>query len=145
MFNNRIPLRSIIVDLNKKDVQHLTTLLAESDCISVDKIFFVPEKVIDYLKENPIDIVFLGSQMFMDEGFDLLARIMQNINKYVTVIFLLDTVENKLSNAIRSSGIGYLIKPITLKQINERICQIDMDRKTGLYRKKHNDLLEKIC
>ncbi len=144
MYNNRIPLRSIIVDLNREDVQQLTTLLAESHCVSVDRVFYGPEKVIDYLRENPVDVVFLGAQMFLAEGFNLLARIMKSINKYVTVVFLLGKDDNKLSRAIRDSGVDYLTRPVTLEQINEQICKLEMDRKTGLYRKKHHDLLEKI-
>src|SRR5688500_18393164 len=72
---------------------------------------------IDYLKENPVDVVLLDETMPGITGLETLAKI-KEINTQVPVVLITkNETENLMDDAIGSQISDYLIKPVNPNQV----------------------------
>lgn len=92
--------------------------------------FYQPREVIDFLKENRVDIVFTDIQMPEINGFQLVKKI-RNINNYysnIPVIALSARSEMKKKDYMEAGFTQFLIKPISFQTL---LTLIDATRKTN--------------
>src|SRR6478672_13040977 len=72
---------------------------------------------IDYLKDNPVDVVLLDETMPGITGLETLAKI-KEINRQVPVVLITkNETENLMDDAIGSQITDYLIKPVNPNQV----------------------------
>jgi CheY-like chemotaxis protein len=72
---------------------------------------------VDYLKENPVDVVLLDETMPGITGLETLAKI-KEINTQVPVVLITkNETENLMDDAIGSQITDYLIKPVNPNQV----------------------------
>src|SRR5829696_4874873 len=72
---------------------------------------------IDYIKENPIDVVLLDESMPGITGLETLAKI-KEVNSQVPVVLITkNETENLMNEAIGSQITDYLIKPVNPNQV----------------------------
>src|SRR6187401_3717923 len=72
---------------------------------------------VDYLKENPVDVVLLDETMPGITGLETLAKI-KEINSQVPVVLITkNETENLMNEAIGSQISDYLIKPVNPNQV----------------------------
>ena len=79
--------------------------------------FNKPLEALDFLNQNPVDLVFLDIEMPNLSGFDLLSKIDE---PGFEIIFV--TAYNQYAiDAIRHAAIGYIVKPIDMDELKESI------------------------
>src|SRR6188768_2900708 len=72
---------------------------------------------IDYVKENPVDIVLLDESMPGITGIETLAKI-KEVNQQIPVVLITkNETENLMDEAIGSQISDYLIKPVNPNQV----------------------------
>ena len=76
--------------------------------IELEKVFNKPAEALQYLKQYPVDILFLDIEMPVMNGFELLEQFKQIP---FTVIFT-TSYDQYAIKAIRFSALDYLLKPI---------------------------------
>src|SRR6201995_6011165 len=72
---------------------------------------------IDFLKENPVDVVLLDETMPGITGLETLAKIKENNQQTPIVLITKNETENLMDEAIGSQITDYLIKPVNPNQV----------------------------
>ncbi len=72
---------------------------------------------IDFVKENPIDVVLLDETMPGITGLETLAKIKENNQQTPIVLITKNETENLMDEAIGSQITDYLIKPVNPNQV----------------------------
>src|SRR6187431_2079892 len=72
---------------------------------------------IDYVKENPVDIVLLDESMPGITGIETLAKIKEVNSQIPVVLITKNETENLMDEAIGSQITDYLIKPVNPNQV----------------------------
>ncbi|MDA3615452.1 T9SS response regulator signal transducer PorX [Polluticaenibacter yanchengensis] len=72
---------------------------------------------IDYVKENPVDVVLLDETMPGITGLETLAKIKAHNNTIPVVMITKNETENLMEDAIGSQITDYLIKPVNPNQV----------------------------
>src|SRR5580700_8739352 len=101
---------------------------------------------VDYVKENPVDVVLLDETMPGITGLETLAKI-KEINQQVPVVLITrNETENLMDDAIGSQITDYLIKPVNPNQVllslkkiidNKRLVA---EKTTTAYQQQFRDL-----
>jgi CheY-like chemotaxis protein len=72
---------------------------------------------IDFLRENPIDVVLMDETMPGITGLETLAKIKENNQQTPVVLITKNETENLMDDAIGSQITDYLIKPVNPNQV----------------------------
>lgn len=97
-------------------------LLKESQNLSYVKGYIEPKEAIENFETDNADIAFLDIEMPEINGL-LLAEILMQKNPRIEVVFV--TAYDKYAiQAFEINAIGYLLKPVELKKINDKIQRI---------------------
>src|SRR6195952_1244583 len=72
---------------------------------------------IDYLKDNPVDVVLLDETMPGITGLETLAKIKEVYTQVPVVLITKNETENLMDDAIGSQITDYLIKPVNPNQV----------------------------
>ena len=72
---------------------------------------------IDYVKENPVDVVLLDEIMPGITGLETLAKIKEINRRFPVVLITKNETENLMDDAIGSQISDYLIKPVNPNQV----------------------------
>src|ERR1700721_2098105 len=72
---------------------------------------------IDFLRENPIDVVLMDETMPGITGLETLAKIKENNQQTPIVLITKNETENLMDDAIGSQITDYLIKPVNPNQV----------------------------
>ena len=113
-------LKAIIIDDETHCIKTLQWQL-EQFCQNVDLIstFDAPENGLTFLKDNPVDLVFLDIDMPGMNGFELLEQLDQ---PNFDVIFT--TAHDQFAlKAIKISALDYLIKPIDEEELMNSVAK----------------------
>lgn len=113
-----MPINAIIVDDEEYSRKSLFFLL-DGYCpeVKVKGIARSVAEAREFLKSEPIDLVFLDIAMPVEDGFSLLPDLKRNIT---SVIFT--TAYNQYAiKAIRASAVDYLLKPIDIQELQDSI------------------------
>src|ERR1700759_3846176 len=91
---------------------------------------------IDFVKENPIDVVLLDETMPGITGLETLAKIKEDNQQIPIVLITKNETENLMDDAIGSQITDYLIKPVNPNQVLLSLKKI-IDNKRLLAEKKN--------
>ena len=109
----------VAVDPNKSDLKRLVTTLSKA--YQGSEIVMLTESMpaIEYLKNNPIDILFTEIPMFQADGFALQAAA-EAVQPAILTVFVTDT-DVYAGRAIKTNAAGYILKPVTKEAVYEAL------------------------
>lgn len=85
-------------------------------------LFETGEQLLAYLRENPLDAVFLDIEMPGTNGLQLAEQI-QSLNEYIDIIFV--TAFNQYAvEAFELQAMDYIIKPLTEERLGKTIRRL---------------------
>jgi two-component system LytT family response regulator len=116
-----------IIDDEQHSIDTLKWKL-ENYCPDVHVVasFDQPQKGIRFLRENPIDLLFLDIEMPLLNGFDVLEEV--HGSKF-DVIFT-TAYENFGIRAVKINALDYLLKPVQNKELKEAVQKFKDKRRT---------------
>lgn len=115
-------IRAIIVDDEKPTLNRLKRQINDSEVAEVVKTFSKSIEVLEFLKDNPIDVAFLDIEMPGINGLELASRI-NDIQPLVNIVFI--TAYNQYAvEAFRLNAIDYLLKPVTNELLKESLMRV---------------------
>jgi DNA-binding response OmpR family regulator len=100
------------------------------------------EELLDALKQNKTDIIFLDINMPLKNGFECLTEIRSDDSlKKIAVIIYSTSDDSKLVNWMYNAGANlYLCKPMGFKKLKSRIHQaisMDWEKQTPFSKPEH--------
>lgn len=107
--------RAIIVDDEELSINRIKRLLAECDEIEICQTFLDPLEAYEYVKVNPVDIVFLDISMPELNGMHL-SRYLKKHNDSIEIIFVTGYDEYAVE-AFEVNALDYLLKPVTAQRV----------------------------
>ncbi len=112
-------IKAIIIDDEQHSIETLKWKL-ENYCPEVEVMaaFDQPAKGVEFLKQNPPDLLFLDIEMPMLNGFDVLEELGRDIS--FDVIFT-TAYDNFGIQAVKFSALDYLLKPVQNKELKDAI------------------------
>lgn len=131
-------IRAVVVDDEKTAREGLKSLLAEDSEIELMKCCKDGMEAIEYLQNNPCDLLFLDIQMPAIDGFEVLKSI-----KSPPATIFITAFDEFAVKAFEHHALDYLLKPFTNSRFFEAV-----DRAKGLIRSQKvessrlNQLLE---
>lgn len=119
--------RAVIVD----DENHAAEILQweiERSCqeVKIVQVFNEPEEALVFLKEHPIDLLFLDIEMPGMNGFDLL----RGLNEINFGVIFTTAYDQFAIEAIRLSAVDYLLKPVNQKDIRSAVDRFIAQHRT---------------
>ena len=107
-------LKAIIIDDENLCIASLHEDLKKfSEDILCLEVFNNPILALSYLKNNPIDLVFLDIEMPEMNGFELLEQ----LNNFNFKVIFTTAYDHFAVQAFRLSALDYLLKPINFKEL----------------------------
>ncbi len=123
-------LKTIVVDNSPELKQRLVTILSGMEDIMVCKSFDDAVAAMQYIEENPVDLVFSDVVMPEISGITL-ASMIYNMPRHPEVI-LLSGIPGFSLEAWKIRAFGFIIKPYTRAQIADMIRKYRKAVKEGL-------------
>lgn len=120
MSNFSIPLRVLLVDDEPLALKRLARILQATNRVEILGSFTDPEEAIDFLSENEADVIFLDIQMPGMDGFEMLARLVNQPTVIFTTAF-----DQYALKAFEVNSIDYLLKPVESEQLNRALDKAD--------------------
>ena len=112
-------IKAIILDDEHHSIETLQWKL-ENYCpeVQIVNTFNDPVEAVDYLKQNPPDLLFLDIEMPMLNGFDVIEELGENLP--FNVIFT--TAYDQFGiQAVKASALDYLLKPVQNRELKEAV------------------------
>ncbi len=124
-------IKALVVDDNKEFTNNVLEYFKDSEVLEVAKVINKGNEVIDYLKNNEVDIMFLDFIMPEMDGIAILEEMAkEKISK--KVIILTSFLEEYTMDMIKKYHVDYyMIKPINLGSLEKRALEI-MERENTL-------------
>jgi two-component system LytT family response regulator len=112
-------IKAIIIDDEKDSIDTLKWKL-QNYCSDVEVVasFDNPADGIEYIKNNPPDLLFLDIEMPLLTGFDVLEELGRDIS--FDIVFT-TAYDNFGIQAVKFSALDYLLKPVQNKELKEAI------------------------
>src|SRR5881628_3562692 len=117
-------LRAYVVDDERLAVQRLTRLLQDTSRVDIAGSTTDPEAALAFLRDHPIDVLFLDIQMPGMTGFELLVRLDRDIPVVFTTAY-----DRYALNAFDVNSIDYLLKPIERERLDRALDRVE--QRTG--------------
>jgi two-component system, LytTR family, response regulator len=120
-------LKAAIIDdeeLSRKNVEKLVETFCPD--VSVKAQFSSPFEAVDYLRHNEIDLLFLDISMPIVNGFEFLEAL--PFERTFDIIFVTAYEEYALK-ALRVGATDYILKPISIKELQEAIAKVRVKRR----------------
>lgn len=115
------------VDSCKKDLKELVKYLHFVYPNSEVVMFSNVQTVANYVRDNPIDVLFTEITMYGMSGFRL-KKITEEVQPGVLTVFVTDT-DAHVIDAIKHRATGYIIKPVTSEKIRECLDGTEFEHK----------------
>jgi two-component SAPR family response regulator len=115
-------LKVIAVDDVNTDLQEILSVLNENPLISEVNGFESAKEAIEFITYNLVDVAFLDICMNQIDGLVLAKRI-KEVSPITKIIFISSYSEYAVK-AFKIHAEGYLLKPVTSKDIEEELCEI---------------------
>ncbi len=115
-------IKAIIVDDELHSLKMLHRQLNASGRVEVCASFTGPLEVLEYLKENTVDVAFLDIEMPDMCGLELAANILCQHGK-ILVVFVTAYCDYALE-AFRINALDYLVKPVDTGSLNEALNRV---------------------
>jgi two-component system LytT family response regulator len=112
-------IKAVIIDDEQHSIDTLKWKL-ENYCPEVEIMaaFDKPAEGVNYLKQNPPELLFLDIEMPMLSGFDVLEELGKDLP--YDIIFI-TAYDNFGIQAVKFSALDYLLKPVQNKELKEAI------------------------
>ncbi len=101
-------IRAIAIDDEPPALQVLTNFCSKVDFVSLDKTFTKTEEAFSYIKNNPVDLLFLDINMPSISGIDFYKQLAQKTMVIFTTAYTEYAVEG-----FNLDALDYLLKPFT--------------------------------
>lgn len=109
--------KAIIIEDESSAQKHLTKLLLSSDKnIVIEKTISAVEDAVTYLKHNLPDLIFMDIHLSDGLSFDILEEVEVNCPIIFTTAY-----DKYAIKAFKTSGIDYLLKPITNEDLKSAL------------------------
>jgi DNA-binding LytR/AlgR family response regulator len=112
-------IRAIAIDDEPPALKILENFCGKVDFVDLQKTFTKPNEAMRYLKNFPVDLLFLDVQMPSISGIDFYKEIEQNTLLVFTTAFSEYAVEG-----FNLSAIDYLLKPYTFERFEQAINKV---------------------
>jgi len=112
-------LRAYLVDDERLAIERLARLLAATGRVDVVGSSMDPEEALGYLRQHPVDVLFLDIQMPGMTGFDLLAALDQDVRVIFTTAYDAYAVE-----AFTVNSVDYLLKPVESDRLGRALDKL---------------------
>lgn len=107
------------VDPNKRDLKLLVKYL-RMEYLGCEVVMFCdPEDAAQYIQDNPIDVLFTEAAMLGMTGFGL-QKVAEAVQPAVLTVFVTAN-ETYAAQAIKTRATGFLLKPISSKDVREAL------------------------
>lgn len=135
-------IRAILLDDEKHSVATLAWKL-EKFCpeIQIDKQFTDSMEALEYINDNPPDLLFLDIEMPRLNGFELLDELPQPINFEVILITAYDEFGIR---AVKANVLDYLLKPIQNQELKAAIEKYKQKKQLQIAEQKTNIPLSRL-
>jgi two-component system, LytTR family, response regulator len=116
-------IRALIIDDEPASVEALLLKIQKvSSEIEVVRTFYSALEAIDFVDENPIDIIFLDIEMPEMDGFTFLEQFPER-----TFEVIITTAHNEHAiTAVRQSVLDFLLKPISISELSKAIDRLKL-------------------
>lgn len=108
-------------------------IMSEIDVEYEIKFFENGENLIDYIKENEIDVLFLDIQMDGIDGMEA-ARQLREYSETTNIVFV-TSIGKRMSEAFKVRASGFIEKPISYEEIKDDLkrCIREIIKRKGHY------------
>ena len=113
-------LRAYLVDDEPLAIRRLTRLLQSTGRVEISGSSTDPEAALQFLRSNPVDVLFLDIEMPGMNGFELAARLERQPFIVFTTAF-----DRYALKAFEVNSIDYLLKPIELLQLERALGKLE--------------------
>src|SRR5262245_2994629 len=117
---SKMMLTAYIVDDERLAVKRLTRLLEATGRVQIAGSTSDPEAAVDFLRSQPVDVLFLDIQMPGLTGFELLDRLDTPPRVIFTTAF-----DRYALNAFAVNSIDYLLKPIEPERLEHALDKLE--------------------
>lgn len=123
-------IKAIVVDNSPELKQRLVTILSAMEDVAVCRSFDDAAAAMQYVEENPVDLVFSDVVMPEISGITLASMIYER--KEHPEVILLSGIPGFSLEAWKIRAFGFIIKPYTRAQITEMLKKYRQAVKEGL-------------
>jgi two-component SAPR family response regulator len=110
------------VDDESHALERFERMVSEMADLELCGLFETGQQLLDYLKENPLDAVFLDIEMPGVNGLGLAEQI-QNLNENIDIIFI--TAFNQYAvEAFELQAVDYILKPLTEERLGKTVRRL---------------------
>jgi len=121
-------MRIAAVDDEAHALKRFRRLVSDMTELDLCGLFETGEQLLTYLKENPIDAVFLDIEMPGVNGLQLSEQI-QNLNENIEIVFV--TAFNQYAvEAFELQAMDYIMKPMTEERLGKTIRRLLKNHRT---------------
>ena len=113
-------MRAYIVDDERLAVERLTRLLNATGRVTIVGSQTDPEMALAFLRDTPVDVLFLDIQMPGLSGFELLERLDRDIAVVFTTAY-----DRYALDAFGVSSLDYLLKPIEPERLDRALDKVE--------------------
>src|SRR5438132_13587192 len=113
-------IRAYLVDDERLAIQRLTRLLEATSRVEVVGSATDPESALVFLRETPVDVVFLDVHMPGLTGFELLERLDRNVLVIFTTAY-----DRYALDAFAVNSVDYLLKPIEPERLDRALDKLE--------------------
>jgi len=113
-------MRAYLVDDERLATERLKRLLEASGRVTIAGTATDPEAALEFLRTNPVDVLFLDIQMPGLTGFELLERLGTNVAVVFTTAFDRYAIE-----AFGVNSIDYLLKPVEADRLEKTLDKLE--------------------
>ena len=114
--------RVIAVDDEALALRRFEHIVQKEDRIELVATFTDSSKALEYVKNNKIDIAFLDIEMPSPNGLEL-SELLLEADPFISVVFV-TAFDQYALEAFKAHAIGYLLKPLDIKEFSAQIDQI---------------------
>lgn len=115
-------IRAIVLDDEQPSLDRLEKLLKGSGLVQLEGKFSESIEVLEFLKKNKVDAIFLDVEMPDMDGIELSSRITE-LQEDIAVIFV--TAYNQYAvEAFHLNALDYLLKPVSAARLQETLHRI---------------------
>jgi two-component system, LytTR family, response regulator len=113
-------MRAYLVDDERLAIERLKRLLEATGRVTIAGSTTDPEEALEFLRRNPVDVLFLDIQMPGLTGFELLERLATR----VTVVFT-TAYDRYAIEAFAVNSIDYLLKPVEPERLDKALDKLE--------------------